>query len=129
MKTKDLAERGGFEPPVQLLTVQRFSNSQEGSEPFRKFSTLPDSSTTYQPDVLIRYDSIGGVLSIELLQFYYSDFGAGRVWPSSRRAMHPLVLKITQDVLMGFENSLIYLILQELTRETSMCVVIRLDSF
>ena len=22
-----LAERGGFEPPVQLLTVQRFSNS------------------------------------------------------------------------------------------------------
>ena len=24
-KENDLAERGGFEPPVQLLTVQRFS--------------------------------------------------------------------------------------------------------
>jgi hypothetical protein len=28
-----LAERGGFEPPVQLLTVQRFSKTQEGSDP------------------------------------------------------------------------------------------------
>jgi hypothetical protein len=41
------------------------------SDPFRKFSILPNSSTTSQIRVLTRSDSIGRVLSIELSRFYH----------------------------------------------------------
>ena len=81
---------GGFEPPVQVLTVQRFSNSQEGSDQFRKFSTVPDSSMTYQHRVLSCSDPFCAILSIGLLQFYYSPQnrkGAVLSWEKNTRVV------------------------------------------
>ena len=42
LKGKNLAERGGFEPPVQLLTVQRFSKPPPSATrpPLRTLQTL-----------------------------------------------------------------------------------------
>ena len=51
---------------------QRILSRQAGSEPFGKFSTLLDFSTAYKSSNLNRYDLICTVLSMELLQFYYS---------------------------------------------------------
>src|ERR1700731_4820082 len=50
-----LAEGEGFEPPVPFQ-AQRFSSSTVGSEPLGKFSTLLDSSTTYQHVDSLRHD-------------------------------------------------------------------------
>jgi hypothetical protein len=61
---------GGVEPP--RAEARRILSSQVGSEPFRKFSTLLDFPTAYKPQLLHRYDPICLILSIELLQFYYS---------------------------------------------------------
>jgi len=66
-----MAEGEGFEPPVRF-PVQRFSSTQEGSEPFVELCTLPYLPIAYQPSVLIVYGWICSVLSMELLQFYYS---------------------------------------------------------
>jgi len=66
-----MAEGEGFEPPVRF-PVQWFSSSRAGSEPFGKFSTLFAFSTAYKAHVLICYDPKCSILSIELLQFYYS---------------------------------------------------------
>jgi hypothetical protein len=68
-----VAESEGFEPPIPVK-VCRFSSSQAGSDPFGKFSTLFDFSTGYNRDVLIRSAPKCSVLSMELLQFYYSSF-------------------------------------------------------
>ena len=38
--------------------AQRILSSQAGSEPFGKFSTLHDFSTTYKLDLLTRHDPI-----------------------------------------------------------------------
>jgi hypothetical protein len=44
-----------------------------GSEPFRKFSTLLYFSTAYQLQLLLGDDWICTIMTVELLQFYYSD--------------------------------------------------------
>lgn len=67
-----MAEGEGFEPPVHFR-VHRFSSTQKGSAPFGKFSTLLDFSTAYKSAKLNHYGSICTVLTLELLQFYYSD--------------------------------------------------------
>ncbi len=72
----------GIEPPVRF-PVHRFSSSQEDSDPFRKFSTLLDFSTSYQPNVLIRFRVICSVLIMELLQFYYSNASPAPGWKRS----------------------------------------------
>jgi hypothetical protein len=51
---------------------RRILSSTVGSEPFGKFSTLLDSSTAYKNPDLSRHDPLCRVLSMELLQFYYS---------------------------------------------------------
>ncbi len=66
-----MGEREGFEPPIPFQ-VCRFSSTQVGSDPFRKFSTLLDFSTAYKPNELHHDDPFRSVLIIELLQFYYS---------------------------------------------------------
>jgi hypothetical protein len=66
-----MAEGEGFEPPVRF-PVQWFSSTQAGSDPFRKFSTLFYFSMGYKGADVRRYDPICFVLSIGLLQFYYS---------------------------------------------------------
>jgi hypothetical protein len=45
LQIKDLAERGGFEPPVQLLTVQRFSKPPPSATrpPLRTLQTLENA--------------------------------------------------------------------------------------
>jgi hypothetical protein len=53
--------------------VRRFSSTQAGSEPFGKFSTLLDFSTAYKSVKLNHHGLICTVLSMELLQFYYSQ--------------------------------------------------------
>jgi hypothetical protein len=68
---EELAERVGFEPTIPFQ-VCRFSSSQVGSEPFGKFSTLFAFSTGYNASVLIGFDRECSVMSMELLQFYYS---------------------------------------------------------
>jgi len=45
-----------------------------------------------------------------------------------RDTRHPPVLKITYHVLTGYENSLLYLILQGLSRATFGSVLIDIDS-
>src|SRR6202035_2969834 len=52
--------------------VQRFSNTQEGSEPFRKSSTLFLFSTGYKSVNLIRSDRKRLVLIVQPLQFHDS---------------------------------------------------------
>ena len=52
--------------------ARRILNSTVSSERLGKFSTLPDSSTSYQHDDSHRHDPICRVLKMELLQFYYS---------------------------------------------------------
>ncbi len=66
-----LVPGGGVEPPRP--EGRRILSSLVGSEPFGKFSTLFDFSTAYKPGILIGYDHECMVLSIELLQFYYSS--------------------------------------------------------
>ena len=51
---------------------RRILSTQAGSDPFGKFSTLFPFSTGYKASELIRYDPKCSVLSMELLQFYYS---------------------------------------------------------
>jgi len=51
---------------------RRILSSLVGSDPFGKFSTLFDFSTAYKLIVLIGSDPKCSVLSMELLQFYYS---------------------------------------------------------
>jgi hypothetical protein len=46
-----------------------------------------------------------------------------------RIACHPPVLKITYGVLIGYENSLLYLILQPFTRDTFRRVLIDVAPF
>jgi hypothetical protein len=83
------------------------------SEPLGKFSTLPDSSTSYQLLDSHRHDPICGVLNMELLQFYYSDqsdrIPSGAVYSlcinwgrthDDGNAHDPPVLKVTQCVLI-----------------------------
>ncbi len=79
-KVLGMAEGEGFEPPVPFR-VHRFSSSQKGSAPFEKFSTLLHFSTAYKPAALIRYGPIRHVLTIELLQFYYSGSRRPLDWP------------------------------------------------
>ena len=62
-----------------MLPVQRFSNTQVGSEPLGKFSTLLDSSTAYKNSNSHRYDPFRPVLNMELLQFYYSGRATGEL--------------------------------------------------
>lgn len=50
-------------------------STQAGSDPFRRFSALLDFSTGYKENVLIGYDQECLVLTMELLQFYYSRSG------------------------------------------------------
>jgi hypothetical protein len=52
--------------------ARRILSSTVGSEPLGKFSTLLDSSTAYKHADSHRYDPFCRVLSMELLQFYYS---------------------------------------------------------
>jgi len=66
-----LAEGEGFEPPVPFR-VHRFSSTQKGSDPFGKFSTLLNFSTACKSPRLNRYGPICTVVTVELLQFYYS---------------------------------------------------------
>src|SRR5690242_3169981 len=61
---------GGVEH--QGTKYRRILSSQAGSEPFGKFSTLSDFSTGSNLIMLIGSNSKCSVLSMELLQFYYS---------------------------------------------------------
>ena len=56
----------------QGTKYRRILSTRAGSDLFRKFSTLFDSSTGYKPIISISSDGKCSVLSIELLQFYYS---------------------------------------------------------
>jgi hypothetical protein len=74
--TGDLPSRwmvpgGATEPPKGFL-LQRILSSTVGSAPLGKFSTLLYFSTGYRKRKLNRCDPIRRVLSMELLQFYYS---------------------------------------------------------
>ena len=82
-----MAEGEGFEPPVRF-PVQWFSSSQADSEPFGKFSTLFAFSMGYKASVLIGSDYECSVLSMELLQFYYSRHMAPLL--CTRTAQDPL---------------------------------------
>src|ERR1700728_2334773 len=55
-----------------MTAEQRILSSTVGSEPLRKFSALLRFSTGYKSATLNHYDPIFTVLTIELLQFYYS---------------------------------------------------------
>jgi hypothetical protein len=70
-RIKKLVPGGELNP--QGAKHRRILSTQAGSEPFGKFSALHDSSTAYQTVVLTDCDPFGRVLSIELLQFYYSQ--------------------------------------------------------
>jgi len=52
--------------------ARRILSSTVGSESLGKFSTLFDSSTACKNSDLSRHDPLCRVLSMELLQFYYS---------------------------------------------------------
>jgi hypothetical protein len=52
---------------------RRIVSSQEGSDRLLKFFTLLDFSTAHNFHRLTRHDPICLVLSVELLQFYYSS--------------------------------------------------------
>ena len=69
---------GGGEPlgEPRRAGARRILSSTVGSEPLGKFSTLPDSSIAYQEWVLTRSDRLCPVLTMELLQFYYSRLHA-----------------------------------------------------
>jgi hypothetical protein len=56
----------------QGTKCQRIVSSQEGSDPFGNVSTLRCFVNQLQAAVVSRHDPICLVLSIELLQFYYS---------------------------------------------------------
>jgi hypothetical protein len=71
-----LVPGGGVEPP--RAEARRILSTQRGSAPFGKFSTLSHFSTAYKRDELNRSDPICTVLTIELLQFYYSSVGKPR---------------------------------------------------
>ena len=66
----DGAREGELNP--QGAKHRRILSTQAISDPFGKFSTLFDFSTGYKANVLIRSDPKCFVLSMELLQFYYS---------------------------------------------------------
>ena len=71
-----LVPGGGVEPP--RAEARRILSTQRGSPPFGKFPTLSHFSTAYKLDELNRSDPICTVLTIELLQFYYSSVGKPR---------------------------------------------------
>jgi len=71
----------------------RILSSTVGSEPLGKFSTLPDSSTSYEHTDSSHHDPICLVLNMELLQFYYS--GGSSVSRLERRIL-TLGLKPTE---------------------------------
>jgi hypothetical protein len=54
------------------MPAQGIISTQGRSDRFLKFSTLLYFSAAHKASVLIRYDWICGVLTMELLQFYYS---------------------------------------------------------
>jgi len=56
----------------EVSQVQRFSNTQAGSEPFAKFATLLFFSTGYKSVDLIRSALKRFVLIVQPLQFHYS---------------------------------------------------------
>jgi hypothetical protein len=66
-----MAEGEGFEPPVRFPN-SGFQVHRRVLIGYEKFFTLLYFSTAYKPSVLIGYDWIGTVLSMKLLQFYYS---------------------------------------------------------
>jgi hypothetical protein len=59
----------------QGTKYRRILSSTVGSEQLGKFSTLLDSSTAYKNADSFRHDPFCRVLSMELLQFYYSLVG------------------------------------------------------
>jgi hypothetical protein len=74
---KDLARRGSASVISSTMSerVQRFSNTQAGSEPFGKFSTLLLFSMGYKSIDLIRSAWKRFVLIVQPLQFHYSVTG------------------------------------------------------
>jgi hypothetical protein len=71
-----------IEPP--RAEAQRILSSTVGSERFGKFSTLLDSSTACKHADSHRHDPICRVLSMELLQFYYT-------WPEQPGALTSII--------------------------------------
>ena len=76
--TEKILAPGGELPP-EVLKHRRILSSLVSSDPFGKFSTLFDFSTGYKGADVHRYDPICSVLSIELLQFYYSATTAASI--------------------------------------------------
>jgi hypothetical protein len=78
----EAGENGGeggisnFQTSVQVLTVQRFSDTQAGSEPFRKFSTLLLFSAGDKSVDLIRSAWKRFILIVQPLQFHDSLDGS-----------------------------------------------------
>jgi len=70
-----------------------FEDHQRGSDAFRKFSTITDSSTAYQECVLTGSDPIRSVLSIELSRFYHAPSSEERYAPAtSLKVIHVAAL-------------------------------------
>ncbi len=88
-------------PPVRF-PVQRFSSSPVASEPFRKFSTLLESSTAYQNADSLRHNPFCRVSNMELLQFYYSVSSA-RI---SRRLDHHSARNSLRALTSCYSNNL-----------------------
>ena len=78
----------GIRTPDTLSGMPVFK-SQECSDPFGKVSALFDFSTGYKANVLIRSDPKRSVLSMELLQFYYSAATEGRDEKKRLQNSHP----------------------------------------
>jgi hypothetical protein len=75
--------------------VQRFSNTQEGSEPFAKFSTLLFFSAGYKSIDLIRSAWKRFVLIVEPLQFHDSpDDQVNRQDRAAARGLSLLVWEV-----------------------------------
>ena len=64
---------------VNITGARRIVSTRVGSDRLRKFSTSPDSSIAYQERVLTLTDRLCPDLTMELLQFYYSQIARGRV--------------------------------------------------
>jgi hypothetical protein len=64
---------------VNITGARRIMSTRVGSDRLRKFSTSPDSSIAYQERVLTLTDRLCPDLTMELLQFYYSQIARGRV--------------------------------------------------
>src|SRR5438067_11498938 len=93
-----MAESEGFEPPIPVK-VCRFSSSQADSDAFGKFSTLLYFSTAYKEHILIGHDSKCSVLSMKLLQFYYSiDQGVEGSSMNEQAILQQLVPDMKKDL-------------------------------